>query len=585
MKPLYKYFPLFVALLVLAIVSMGIYGGFILRSLFYESIVVALEDRAEMLKKLLILDTYEDIDTFCKAAGTDFTRITVVDAMGVVLGDSLALPGTMDNHATRPEIIAAYQGKTGSSIRYSDTLKHYMFYLALPAFDFNGSKIALRTATPFRTLSDELRAAYVRILIVSVVILVLITALGLILMRRVNGALHMIQTAVREYAAGNLTYRLKVYRPPALKQVADTISKLAGDLSDRVVEATRQRDELEAVFGGMEEAVIVVGADLIIREMNPSAYLLSDYAPGTAIGKNLLLVFRNSDLHDIAEEVKATGRRVEGEIALFMERKRYLQVHGAALSGAGDEGARIVLVLNDVSRLKELERVRRDFVANVSHELKTPITAAKGYVETLLEGDLNDRATSEKFLRIVLQHVDRLNAIVEDLLVISRLENDVGPAPKQAPCDLSDLLRGVAGMYEEKARRGGIELRVASPPGVTIEANRVLLEQAVANLVDNALKFSESGKSVEMTVVSEENSVTINVIDHGTGIPEKHLDRIFERFYRVDKGRSRDLGGTGLGLSIVKHIAASHGGRVTVDSAEGEGSTFSILLPRRHTLK
>jgi two-component system phosphate regulon sensor histidine kinase PhoR len=473
-----------------------------------------------------------------------------------------------------------YRGRTGSSIRYSDTLERNMVYLALPAFDFDGESVVLRTATPFRTLSSELRDAYVRISIAGSVILVLLTALGYVLIRRVNDALHVIRNAVHEYAAGNLAYRPFVSRPPALRQIAEIISNLAGDLSARVAEASRQRNKLETVFSGMEEAVIVTGGDLIIQEMNNSAYALTDFDPGSAVGQNLLLVFRNSELHELAEDVRETRRSAERDIVLFSERERYLQVRGSAISGTGDEGMRIILVLNDVSRLKDLERVRKDFVANVSHELKTPITALKGYVETLLDGDYKDPETSEKFLKIVLQHVDRLAAIVEDLLIISRLEKDGGSPPDLAICDLNELVRGVTGMYEQRAIDRGIELLAECPSLEKIPANRMLLEQAIANLVDNALKYSNEGGRVKISVVPEKNTVTIQVSDQGSGIPEEHLERVFERFYRIDKGRSRELGGTGLGLSIVKHFATSHGGHVAVESREGEGSTFSIVLPR-----
>lgn len=579
MKPLYKYFPLFVAILVLAIVSIGIYGGTVVRSIFFERITADLENGAELLKNIVQQQSYSDIDSFCNNAGTEHVRITVVDANGIVLGDSQANPEQLDNHGNRPEIVEAYRGRTGISIRYSSTLNRNLVYLALPPFRLGGEQIVLRTATPFRSLRLDLEGAYTRIGLAGAVILILLTMLGFLSIRRVNDSLHIIHNAVQEYAKGNLTFRPMVRRPPALKEVANTISNLADDLHTRINEVSRQRDELEAVFGGMEEAVIVLDTKLVIREMNESARRLTEF--DDAIGKDLLLVFRNSVLHDIAQKVRAGDGRIESEIEHFRGNERYLQVHGSVIRGAGEDELRIVLVLNDVSRLKELERVRRDFVANVSHELKTPITAVKGYVETLLEGDY-EAATSKSFLNIVLHHVDRLSAIVEDLLTISRLEKGSAPSPELVLSDVGELVRGVATIFEQRAKENGIELAVESPQDETIEANRVLLEQAVANLVDNALKYSDEDGVVTISVESEDDAVTISVRDQGVGIPQEHLERIFERFYRVDKGRSRELGGTGLGLSIVKHIATSHGGHVSVKSEEGEGSIFSIVLPKRH---
>lgn len=579
MKPLYKYFPLFVAILVLAILSIGIYGGAVVRSIFFERITADLENGAELLKNIVQQQSYSDIDSFCKNAGTEHVRITVVDANGIVLGDSQANPEQLDNHGNRPEIVEAYRGRTGTSIRYSSTLNRNLVYLALPPFELGGEQVVLRTATPFRSLRLDLKGAYTRIAIAGAVILILLTILGFLSIRRVNDSLHIVRNAVQEYAKGNLTFRPMVRRPPALKQVADTISNLADDLHTRINEVSRQRDELEAVFGGMEEAVIVLDTKLVIREMNEAARRLADF--DDAIGKDLLLVFRNSVLHDIAQKVRDGKGRIESEIEHFRGSEHFLQVHGSVISGTGEDETRIVLVLNDVSRLKELERVRRDFVANVSHELKTPITAVKGYVETLLEGDY-EAATSKSFLNIVLHHVDRLSAIVEDLLTISRLEKGSAPPPERTLCDVGEMVRSVAAMFEQRAQENGIKLSVESPQDETIEANRVLLEQAVANLVDNALKYSDEDGAVTISVESGDDAVSISVRDQGAGIPEEHLERIFERFYRVDKGRSRELGGTGLGLSIVKHIATSHGGCVTVESEEGGGSTFSIVLPNKH---
>ena len=583
MKPLYKYFPLFAALLILAILSTGIYGATVVRTLLYERIISGLEDTAFMMKNLLLEKPPEDLDLFCKTAGTGHSRITVIDENGIVIGDSIANTASMDNHGDRPEIKRAYLGATGSSIRYSDTLKRDMVYVAVPSFDLLNTRIVLRTATPLRPLSGKLQAAYTKIAVAGALILCLISLLGIILTRRVNGALQIISNAVAEYAKGNLAYRPRVYRPAALKEVADTISGLAADLSDRAAEASRQRDALETVFAGMGEAVVVLDSDLHILEMNDSAYRLSDLERGEATGKELLLAFRDTRLYEAAEQVKKNGSVVDEDIVYFSDRQRFLQVHGSLIRTEGNtDDKRIVLVLNDVTRLKQLEQVRKDFVANVSHELKTPITAAKGYVETLLQGDYREAETAKEFLEIVLRHVDRLNAIVEDLLVISRLEQDTGEAAELERYDLAALVDQVVRMHGSQARRKGIRLVVDNPTGEGVTVNRTLLDQGISNLVDNAIKYSESGDSVEITVKAEGDAVRISVSDHGPGIAEEHLDRIFERFYRVDRGRSREIGGTGLGLSIVKHVATSHGGRVSVESVEGEGSTFAIILPRSH---
>ncbi|MBT3276130.1 MAG: PAS domain-containing protein [Spirochaetales bacterium] len=580
MKPLYKYFPVFAALLIVAILGTGFYGATIVRSLFYERIVVDLADTARMLQNLLLNESPENIDSFCKTAGTGHSRITVVNDDGVVLGDSIANPSDMDNHGQRPEISRAFLGVLGNSTRYSDTLGRDMVYLALPVFNLSGKSLVLRTATPLRTISSDLRNAYMKIAVAGAISLILVSILGFALTSRVNGALQIIQNAVREYSKGNLSFRPRVFRPPELKRVADTISDLAGDLLSRAADASRQRDKLETIFAGMEEAVIVLDTNLAIQEMNESAYRLSDLEPGEGIGKGLLLAFRNSHLHEVADQALKKGGGVEDEFVVFTDRERHLQIHGTVIPGPEDsEGARIVLVLNDVTRLKNLEQVRKDFVANVSHELKTPITAVRGYIETLLGDDFKDPNEAKNFLNIVLQHVDRFSAIIEDLLIISRLEQDSGAGPETAICNLSDLIGRVVEIHRPRAAEKSISLKISCSEGESITANQGLLEQGIANLLDNAIKYSGARSTIHVTVIREGDSIIMRVADQGRGIPEEHLDRIFERFYRVDSGRSRALGGTGLGLSIVKHVAVSHGGRVTAESTEGEGSVFSIILP------
>ena len=565
--------------MVLAILSTAFYGATVVRSLLYERITAGLEDTASMLKNTLVETAPADLDRFSKTVGTPYTRVTIIDDDGIVLGDSESEPAMMDNHGTRPEIKLAYLDSVGSSIRYSDTLKRNMVYLALPAFSFLDKIIVLRTATPLRSLSSDLKGAYTSISIAGVVVLFLVSLLGYLLTDRINGALQIIRHTVSEYSKGNLSYRPHVYRPPELKRVADTISSLAEDLLAQAAESTKQRDALEAVFSGMSEAVIVLDGDLVIQELNTSALGLADLDSGEAAGKDLLLVFRNSRLYDVAREVASKRGKVEGDIVYFSDRERHLQVKGTIISGDNAQ-ERIVLVMNDVTRLKRLEQVRKDFVANVSHELKTPITAVKGYVETLLGGDYRNPEIAADFLGIVLNHVDRLNAIVEDLLIISRLEQGTDVLPEKDRLNAYELISSAVSLYRSRAEGKGQTFSIACNPDLSITANRILMEQALGNLIDNAIKYSHEGGDIEIAACALASSDTLSVRDTGSGIPAEHIDRIFERFYRIDKGRSRDLGGTGLGLSIVKHIALSHGGTVSVESIEDEGSLFTIVLPK-----
>jgi two-component system phosphate regulon sensor histidine kinase PhoR len=268
----------------------------------------------------------------------------------------------------------------------------------------------------------------------------------------------------------------------------------------------------------------------------------------------------------------------ETEIRLFTDTENYFQVHGTTLAAGGETGA--VIVLRDMTRMRRLEDVRRDFVANVSHELKTPVTSIKGFVETLLDGAIQEPEQARRFLEIIAKHTDRLNAIIEDLLSLSRLEEDSDRRRISFQRErLLPILKAAAELAKVKADEKKISITISCDEQQAAKVNSILLEQAVLNLIDNAIKYSEPGDEIKVAAWQQDNTVLISVEDRGSGIATEHLERIFERFYVVDKGRSRKLGGTGLGLAIVKHIAQVHGGSVTVKSALGKGSTFTIHLP------
>jgi len=368
-----------------------------------------------------------------------------------------------------------------------------------------------------------------------------------------------------------------VPRPPDLKVVADSLNRMAEALRQRMAEVTAQRNELQAMLAGMVEGVVVLDGSLLIREINPSALRLAGRSIAEVQGASLLEVFRNTRLHDLARGALAASTPLEDTITLPGAREVTLQVHASQLP---EDGGRIVLVLNDITRLEALETVRRDFVANVSHELKTPITAVKGSLETLLEGALTeDPAAARRFLEVAARHSDRLASIIDDLLSLSRLEQQEGATLEKQECVLEGIARGAMQVCQAKAAAREIELALEAGAGLTAFVNPQLLEQALTNLIDNAIKYSIPGSRVDIRVRRAGTGIALEVQDRGSGIPKPDLPRVFERFYRVDKARSRELGGTGLGLAIVKHIVLAHGGTVQAESELGAGSTFTILLP------
>ncbi len=358
------------------------------------------------------------------------------------------------------------------------------------------------------------------------------------------------------------------------------MNSMADQLNRRIQTITSQRNELEAVLASMTEAVIAVDADERIMNCNHAAETLFGISLGVARGRTIQETVRNSHLQHFINSVFSSPVPLSEDIILQFQPDRFLQAHGTLLRDSGNRAIGALIVLNDITRLKTLENIRRDFVANVSHELKTPITSIKGFVETIRDGAMGDPATTRRFLEIILRHTDRLNSIIEDLLSLSRVEQE--SEHDSMPVETvraEDLLRNVLQVCERKAREKNITIRTEHAEDIKFLGNSALIEQATVNLVDNSIKYSNPGSTVSLSIRRGGNEVSVRVEDEGIGIPEKHLPRIFERFYRVDKARSREMGGTGLGLAIVKHIVQAHNGHITVSSTPGKGSTFTIHLP------
>ncbi len=363
--------------------------------------------------------------------------------------------------------------------------------------------------------------------------------------------------------------------------LAEAMNAMAARLDERIRAVERQRNELEAVLGSMAEGVLAVDGDQRVISMNAAAGELLGCDPARAVGRSIEEAVRNPGLHAVMLRAEGAEARVEGDLTVpGAQEDRFLQTRATLLRDPEGSVAGTLLVLNDVTRLRRLEGLRREFVANVSHELRTPITVIKGFAETLLEGGDEDREKAQRFLGIIAGQADRLQALFDDLLVLSRTEQQAERGEiemKEAP------VRGRGGERRGPlpGERPGEEHHHPHrlPEGRAARLNASLLEQAVFNLVDNAVRYSPAGTEVTVQAASADGEVTIVVRDQGPGIAAEHQGRIFERFYRVDKGRDRKSGGTGLGLAIVKHVVQAHGGRVSLQSAPGKGSAFTLHLP------
>lgn len=584
---LWHLYPPHLLVIVLAVVALVLYVSSSMERFFLRTTEEHLVARALLAERslggLVLLGDEADADSVCKDLGAETgTRATVVLASGRVLCDSEGDPRTMGDHGDRPEIIQALSGRTGVSRRYSDTRRRNEMYVAVPVRGPAGVVGAMRVSMPLTAIEDRLRGMRLRILLGGAVVALLAALASLGVARRIGRPLDEIRRGMERFARNDLAYRLPSYRLHEVAELADEMNDMAGRLDERIKSEIRQRNEQEAVLASMVEGLIAVDTDERIMRINRAAAAILDVSPEAAVGRTIQEVVRNPELQRFVTKALAAGEPVEGDIALRGDAgDRYLQAHGARLRDAGDRRIGAVVVLNDITRLQRLEEVRRDFVANVSHELKTPITSIKGFIETLRDGAIHDAADAAKFLEIVAKQTDRMSLIVEDLLFLSRLEQ--AGARERMPLEETPLRRIALEAIEVCSRKAGekkIAITLEASETVSARVNAPLLEQALVNLVDNAVTYSDAGTAVTVRIEDRPAGIAISVADQGPGIEAGHLERIFERFYRIDKARSRKLGGTGLGLSIVKHIAQAHGGSVTVESAPGRGSTFAIHLPK-----
>ena len=510
------------------------------------------------------------------------TRLSIVSADGQLLADSRR-GTTSESLADRPEIRLAYEEGVGTSTRWSNVADRTMRYLALPVERGGAPFAVVRASLPLTALQERLVSVRRVVLFGASVATAVALIVGLLWARRVTLPLKQMAEAAERIAGGAYDQRVESPSRDELGKLAKAFNRMSQELRETVAELANDRKKLTAILSSMDEGLVAVDRDERIMHMNQVAGHLLGLDPEAVTGAPIWEATRLRDISEILAETLEEGESTERAVRLPGVRDRVLELRAAPLvTDAGITGA--VLVVEDTTQLRHLETMRQDFVANVSHELKTPVTAIRGMVETMLDDPDIEPVRRERFLHRVVSQVERMGNLVTDLLSLARLESDSSMLDIHS-LDLREPVRASVRSLQpvSESREVRLEPQLPADP-VMVMGDEEALQQAISNLLDNALKFSPKGGAVKVRIELSEHLAAVEVEDHGVGIEAHHRERLFERFYRVDKARSRALGGTGLGLAIVKHISRALGGNVSVDSTPGRGSTFRIHLPysRRH---
>ncbi len=565
------------------IVALQFYLSSVIKNYYISNLKDNLIVYARLIAEKIPFSNTTNLDLFCRSyKEKSGVRITVIDETGRVLGDSDEDSSKMENHFNSPEVQDAIISGVGSSIRFSKTLSKNFFYLTISIN--HPEKLFLRVSVPLDQVETEINKIRMKIIIASLALLIINFLIALLKTKRLTESIREIASFSKEVAEGNLKRRLLLNEKDELGELGRNISNMTQELNIRLKQSEQEKNKLEAIIENMSDGLILTDVKGKIILLYNSAFKNLFSIKQEIEGKTLMETIRKAELIDIIEDVVREKQRISAEIRVDHPGELYLIATVSPLI-IKESVSGIVLTFHDITRLKKLEDIRKDFVANVSHEIKTPITAIKGFAETLLDGAINDKENALKFLETIKNHSERLNSLVSDLLTLSSIElGDI--KIEKADVNLDEVVETVLTTLREKANKKGLYLKKQ----IDSEFNRIKADgnrliQILMNLVDNGIKFTEKGgvtvrvkdEKLKIKNAEEGDFITISIEDTGIGIPKKHIPRLGERFYRVDSARSRDLGGTGLGLAIVKHLVKAHGWKMKIESEEGKGTIVHIL--------
>lgn len=585
-------------LVIIAITFAGIFTSALARYFYKYEVKNSLENTAVLLsyeiKERLADNIKIDYDKLAKdysrllnnkpslsGSFSFFTRITILDFSGNVLGESDSDIKDMQNHSNRKEIKEAIAGKVGSDERFSQTIKMPYIYVAIP---LDAQKLIVRVSVPLYQLNSINKAFFLYTVFGILGGLLLTILISLKLSKVLTEPIHQLINTSKEISKGNYKKRVNIKAKDEIGQLADTFNEMADKLDETLSGIMDKNVRVDTVINSMRDGIIAIDTNYKILIINTIACDIFNIKHGPGIiGKNLIDIARNSKVNSILKETILNNVALTDEIILYLPKlgsdfiyKIYTNPIKSTELNAFNSGG--VITFHDVTSVKKLEQIRTEFVSNVTHELKTPLTSIRGFVETLKNGAIEDTTVATKFLDIIDIEAERLYILINDILQLSEIEA-MKKDDHLAENNLASIISEVIQLLQPYAEKKNIKLDINVNPNAIIYANKNRIKQMLINLIDNAIKYNVENGQVFVTANKSNGKTIISIKDTGIGIPERHHSRIFERFYRVDKGRSRNMGGTGLGLSIVKHIVNLYSGDISIKSEPGKGTEFIIQLP------
>ena len=572
----------FSVLIVLITVFSGFFSYTIFKNAYYETSENNLRHNATYVTENLIPQWYEDegedvLEVYAIDTGQ---RITLINKAGEVLYESLKGIDMNDNHSDRPEIQKALKGETTSVVRYSDSVKKYMMYLAVPYRENDQITGVVRLAVPLDVLEEVSIGIINNLIFIAAVSVLIAILLFAFLLNNETKPLDEASAFAKKIAKGAYDSRLTMIREDKIGELVESLNLMAEQLDESFNKLNRRNVELSSVLSSMNHGIIAVDPENKIILINEAARKIFNIEMTKNVkGRNILEVYRDPFVYELQNHLETENGHMNYETRIGEE---LFKVTGSDIIDQQEHhNIGNIIVLENITQIRALENIRRDFVANVSHELKTPITTIRGFIETIQENEITDKTILDRFYGIIVSESDRLTRLVNDILTLSHLENKQGNQKSEDSEEVivGDEIQRIIDLLKQSAGEKNIALSYEVETDLKIKINPDDFRQTMINLVDNAVKYTEPGGKVKVFAARRENRLWIEVEDNGTGIPKEDLPRIFERFYRVDKSRSKANGGTGLGLAIVKHIIQNNGGTIEVESTLGEGTVFKVQLP------